>query len=127
MIDHIGLGVSDYEKAKAFYARALKPLGIAMIMEVGAERGHNSACGYGKGRKPFFWISDEAKASEPIHVAFLAPDRNTVDLFYKEAVAAGGKDNGAPGIRARYHPDYYGAFVCDPDGNNIEAVCHEPE
>ena len=127
MIDHIGFGVSDYEKSKAFYDKALAPLGIAMIMEVSAaETGSNAAAGYGKDGKPFFWISDEKKAGEPIHVAFPAPDRRTVDVFYETALAAGGKDNGAPGVRPHYHPDYYGAFVRDPDGNNIEAVCHKP-
>jgi catechol 2,3-dioxygenase-like lactoylglutathione lyase family enzyme len=128
MIDHIGFGVRDYEKSKAFYDSTLAPLGITMLMEVGAaETGNNSACGYGKDGKPFFWISDEEKIGEPIHVALAAPDRKTVDLFYKAAIAAGGKDNGAPGIREIYHPNYYGAFVRDPDGNNIEAVCHKPE
>jgi catechol 2,3-dioxygenase-like lactoylglutathione lyase family enzyme len=128
MIDHVGFPVRDYDSSKAFYDKALAPLGIALIMEVTAEQtGNYPAAGYGKDGKPFFWISDEEKIGEPIHVALAAPDRKTVDLFYKAAIAAGGKDNGAPGIREIYHPNYYGAFVRDPDGNNIEAVCHKPE
>jgi catechol 2,3-dioxygenase-like lactoylglutathione lyase family enzyme len=125
MIDHLGLGTSDYEKSKAFYAKALKPLGIGVIMEVTAEEtGGDAATGFGKGQKPSFWIGAGEKAEGHIHIAFTADDRRTVDAFYKAAIAAGGRDNGAPGLRPHYHPNYYGAFVLDPDGNNIEAVCH---
>jgi catechol 2,3-dioxygenase-like lactoylglutathione lyase family enzyme len=126
MLDHIGLGISDYERSKNFYAKALKPLGIGIIMEVTAEQtGGEPAVGFGKGQKPFFWLGAE-ESSGKVHVAFLADDRKTVDAFYKAAIAAGGRDNGKPGLRPNYHPDYYGAFVLDPDGHNIEAVCHSP-
>lgn len=116
MIDHIGCAVTDYRRAKAFYEKALAPLGIKVAMEFG------EACGMGDER-PFFWIAKAEKAA-PLHVAFAAKDRAAVDAFYTAAIAAGGKDNGKPGIRAQYHPTYYGAFVLDPDGNNIEAVNH---
>jgi catechol 2,3-dioxygenase-like lactoylglutathione lyase family enzyme len=123
MIDHMGLGVSDYEKSKAFYLRALKPLGIGIVMEV---TGDEVATGFGKGQKPFFWIGAGEEPSGRVHVAFVTDDRKIVDEFYKAAMAAGGRDNGKPGLRPHYHPNYYGAFVFDPDGNNIEAVCHAP-
>src|SRR5215470_16515327 len=125
MLDHIGIGVTDYAKAKAFFDRALAPLGIVKIMEVtAAQTGSNDGAGYGTDR-PFFWIG-ASEHTLPAHVAFRAKDRATVDVFYKAALAAGGRDNGAPGLRPHYHPNYYGAFVLDPNGHNIEAVCHEP-
>jgi catechol 2,3-dioxygenase-like lactoylglutathione lyase family enzyme len=124
MIDHIGFPVSDYARAKAFYADALAPLGYSLIMEVTQETGHELAAGFGSDGKPDFWIGGEGGLDKPLHVAILAKDRATVDAFYKAAIAAGGGDNGAPGIRAHYHANYYGAFVRDPDGHNIEAVCH---
>lgn len=128
MIDHLGISVSDYERAKAFYANALAPLGYSLIMEVTAEQtGHAATAGYGADGKPDFWIEGGGAMNKPVHVAILARDRATVDAFYKAAMAAGGSDNGAPGIRPHYHPNYYGAFVRDPDGHNIEAVCHAPE
>ncbi|MBR0773767.1 VOC family protein [Bradyrhizobium diazoefficiens] len=128
MIDHMGFSVSDYERAKAFYAKALAPLGYSLIMEVPAERtGHSAAAGFGAGGKPDFWFGAGGAMNKPMHVAILAKDRATVDAFYKAAMAAGGRDNGPPGIRAHYHANYYGAFVLDPDGHNIEAVCHAPE
>jgi len=120
MIDHIGFSVSDFERAKAFYKEALAPLGYGLIMEFG------QAGGFGANGKPDFWISGGGAPDKPVHVAFLAKDHATVDAFYKAAIAAGGRDNGPPGIRAHYHPNYYGAFVLDPDGHNIEAVCHTP-
>jgi catechol 2,3-dioxygenase-like lactoylglutathione lyase family enzyme len=127
MIDHIGLAVSDMERAKAFYLNALKPLGIGVLMEVSAEEtGREAHAGFGKDNKAFFWISSGAKAKGGAHVAFTAPTRAEVDAFYGAALGAGGKDNGAPGPRPHYHEHYYGAFVLDPDGNNIEAVCHRP-
>jgi catechol 2,3-dioxygenase-like lactoylglutathione lyase family enzyme len=127
MIDHLGLGVGDYEKSKAFYVQALKPLGIGIVMEVTAEEtGSEAATGFGKGQKPFFWIGAGEGPNGRIHVAFTADDRQIVDAFYDAAIAAGGRDNGKPGVRPHYHPNYYGAFVLDPDGNNIEAVCHAP-
>lgn len=128
MIDHIGFSVSDFERAKAFYTKALTPLGYTLIVEVPAhktEAGH-AAAGFGAGGKPDFWIAGEGKLERPVHVAITTKDRAAVDAFYKAAIAAGGKDNGPPGLRPQYHPNYYGAFVRDPDGHNIEAVCHAP-
>ena len=125
MLDHIGIGVTDCAKARAFYDLALAPLGINKIMEVtAAETGSYNGAGYGIER-PFFWIG-VARDVTPVHIAFHAPDRATVDHFHRAALAAGGTDNGAPGLRPHYHPNYYGAFVLDPDGHNIEAVCHAP-
>jgi catechol 2,3-dioxygenase-like lactoylglutathione lyase family enzyme len=116
VFDHVGLTVSDYARARIFYTAALKPLGITLLKEFGSD-----AAGFGRG-KPYFWIAP-GHAAGPIHVAFGAATRADVDAFYTAAMAAGGKDNGAPGVRAQYHPDYYGAFVLDPDGHNVEAVC----
>jgi catechol 2,3-dioxygenase-like lactoylglutathione lyase family enzyme len=127
MLDHIGFPVSDYERAKAFYVKALAPLGYSLIMEVSQQESDAAAAGFGADGKPDFWIGGEGGLDKPLHVAILAKDRATVDAFYQAALAAGGRDNGAPGIRAHYHPSYYGAFVRDPDGHNIEAVCHAPE
>lgn len=121
MLDHIGLQVSDYAKSKRFFEEALAPLAYNLIMEFGS-----STAGFGVGAKPDFWIS-QGQSTAPMHVAFASPDRATVDAFHKAAIAAGGRDNGAPGLRPEYHPNYYGAFVYDPDGNNVEAVCHRPE
>jgi catechol 2,3-dioxygenase-like lactoylglutathione lyase family enzyme len=127
MIDHIGFPVSDYGRAKAFYTQALAPLGYGLIVEVMQDdRPGEPAAGFGANGKPDFWIGGEGALNKPVHIAILAKDRVTVDAFYKAALAAGGRDNGAPGIRAHYHPNYYGAFVLDPDGHNIEAVCHAP-
>jgi catechol 2,3-dioxygenase-like lactoylglutathione lyase family enzyme len=128
MIDHLGFAVSDIGRAKAFYLKALAPLGIDILIEVTPERsGGEAHIGFGANRKAFFWIGTGKAVEGPVHIAFDAPSRETVDAFYEAAIAAGGKDNGAPGIRAHYHPNYYGAFVFDPDGHNIEAVCHSPE
>jgi catechol 2,3-dioxygenase-like lactoylglutathione lyase family enzyme len=126
MIDHVGFAVSDYERAKKFYARALAPLGYSLIMEVDGKATASGfpAAGFGIGRKPDFWIGGEGRLEKPLHVAIVAADRTAVDAFHREALAAGGRDNGAPGPRPVYHPDYYAAFVLDPDGHNIEAVCH---
>jgi catechol 2,3-dioxygenase-like lactoylglutathione lyase family enzyme len=120
-IDHIGLDVTDYERSKAFYKRALSPLGMEVLMEPVSE-----VCGFG-GDFPFFWIGKRDRGPQTgVHVAFTAKDRDMVDAFHAAALEAGGTDNGGPGVREIYHPDYYGAFVFDPDGNNIEAVCHKP-
>ncbi|MBR0909806.1 VOC family protein [Bradyrhizobium japonicum] len=128
MIDHLGFSVSDYERAKAFYAKALGPLDYSLIMEVTAEQtGHAAAAGFGANGKPDLWFGAEGAMNKPVHIAIVAKDRATVDAFYKAAMAAGGRDNGAPGIRPHYHANYYGAFVLDHDGHNIEAVCHAPE
>jgi catechol 2,3-dioxygenase-like lactoylglutathione lyase family enzyme len=128
MLDHIGLSVTDFERAKAFYHAALKPLGLGAIMEVTAEEtGGDAHAGFGENDKAFFWIGTGAKPRGGTHVAFTTKTRAEVEAFYRAALAAGGRDNGAPGLRPEYHPNYYGAFVFDPDGNNIEAVCHRPE
>ena len=127
MIDHVGFPVSDYARAKAFYEKALAPLGYTLIMEVRQDENDVPAAGFGSNGKPDFWIGGEGGLNKPMHIAITANDRAAVDAFYKAAIAAGGKDNGAPGIRAHYHPNYYGAFVHDPDGHNIEAVCRAPE
>jgi catechol 2,3-dioxygenase-like lactoylglutathione lyase family enzyme len=122
MLDHIGFGVSDYERSKAFYERALAPLGLTMLMEPMPGVG-----GFGEGQKPFFWIDGRGSGGEKaIHVAFAVESRETVDAFHAAALDAGGTDNGGPGVREIYHPTYYGAYVLDPDGNNVEAVCHKP-
>jgi catechol 2,3-dioxygenase-like lactoylglutathione lyase family enzyme len=126
MLDHIGFPVSDYERAKTFYLKALAPLGYSLIMEVKQNDSDSPAAGFGANGKPDFWIGGEGALNKPVHVAIVARDRATVDAFHHAAIAAGGRDNGAPGIRAHYHPNYYGAFVLDPDGHNIEAVCHMP-
>jgi catechol 2,3-dioxygenase-like lactoylglutathione lyase family enzyme len=124
---HIGFPVSDYQRAKVFYLKALAPLGYGLIMEVTQEEHADvRAAGFGANGKPDFWIGGEGGLNRPMHVAVMANDRATVDAFYKAAISAGGRDNGAPGIRLHYHPNYYGAFVLDPDGHNIEAVCHAP-
>jgi len=126
MLDHIGIGISDYARAKAFYDKALAPLGIALVMEVSAEQtGDQPAAGFGSDGKPYFWFGGGPVARA--HVAFTAKDRAAVEAFYRAALAAGGKDNGGPGLRPHYHANYYAAFVLDPDGHNIEAVCHLPE
>jgi catechol 2,3-dioxygenase-like lactoylglutathione lyase family enzyme len=127
VIDHIGLPVSDIARATEFYLKALSPLGISIVMEVSAEEtGHGAAVGFGANLKPFFWIGEGERQGGHIHVAFVAPSREAVDAFYRAALAAGAKDNGPPGLRPHYHANYYGAFVLDLDGNNIEAVCHAP-
>jgi catechol 2,3-dioxygenase-like lactoylglutathione lyase family enzyme len=123
MLDHVGFTVSDYERSKAFYEKALAPLGLTLLMEPIPGAG-----GFGEGQKPFFWLDTrESAAQSAIHVAFAAETREAVDAFHAAALEAGGTDNGGPGIREIYHPSYYGAYVLDPDGNNVEAVCHRPE
>ena len=120
MLDHIALKASDYARSKRFYLEALAPLGYVLMID------HEiSGSGFGRDGKPDFWIQP-GEPSGPIHVAFSASDRATVDQFHSAAVAAGAPDNGPPGPRPEYHPAYYGAFVLDPDGNNVEAVCHQP-
>jgi catechol 2,3-dioxygenase-like lactoylglutathione lyase family enzyme len=131
MIDHVGFAVSDYERAKEFYGQALAPLGYALLMEVRGETNASGfpAVGYGADGTPDFWIGAEGTTGKPVplHVAFAVKTRAAVDAFHAAALAAGGKDNGAPGLRPHYHPHYYAAFVLDPEGNNIEAVCHAAE
>ena len=118
MIDHIGLEVRDYRRSKDFYVAALAPLGHELMMEFEGKVG-----GFGSDGKAFFWIR-EGKPAAGVHVALAARDNDTVDAFYAAAIGAGGEDNGEPGLRAHYHPGYYGAYVRDPDGNNVEAVHH---
>jgi len=121
MIDHTGVNVSDVAKSKAFYRGALAPLGYEVVMD------GDGYAGFGVARKPDFWIGQGKPNVPPIHVAFRAETRAQVDAFHKAALASGGRDNGAPGPRPHYHANYYGAFVLDPDGHNIEAVCHTDE
>ena len=122
MLDHVTIGISNLARAQEFYDRALKPLGIERLFADG-----ETASGYGVGQKAFFWIGTRDAVMTGTHVAFAAPDQATVDAFHAAALAAGGRDNGAPGLRPHYDPDYYGAFVLDPDGHNIEALCrHAP-
>jgi catechol 2,3-dioxygenase-like lactoylglutathione lyase family enzyme len=127
ILDHVTLVVRDYARSKAFYEKALAPLGIARIMEFG------QACGFGRDGKPEFWLgtgptsfqrAEQLQIITPMHIAFSAASRSDVEGFHAAALAAGGKDFGAPGVRAHYHPRYYGAFVLDPDGHDIEAVFH---
>src|SRR3954468_23419087 len=127
MIDHVGFSVSDYPRAKAFYQSALAPLGYVLIKEVQQDANGAPAAGFGINNKPDFWIGGEGALNKSVHVAIATKDRASVDAFYKAALAAGARDNGAPGVRPHYHANYYGAFVLDPDGHNIEAVCHAPE
>jgi catechol 2,3-dioxygenase-like lactoylglutathione lyase family enzyme len=126
MIDHITFGISDFARSTAFYDRALAPLGVKRLFDVPLEHSGGVSCtGYGDDR-PWFWIAEQDATRGKLHVAMLASSRAAVDAFHREALAAGGRDNGAPGLRPHYHPNYYGAFVLDPDGHNIEAVCHQP-
>ena len=126
MIDHIGLRVADIGASRRFYDQALAPLGFGIVMEVTADQtgGEGVKLGYGSGTKPEFWIDDRKRAAGGTYVAFAANGIAAVHAFHAAALAAGGRDNGAPGPRPEYHPGYYGAFVLDPDGNNIEAVFH---
>lgn len=127
ILDHLGVTVADVARSRAFYERALAPLGIAVVMEVtAAETGGPAFAGFGRAGKPAFWIGVGGPPGGRVHVAFVAADRAAVDAFHAAALAAGGRDNGPPGLRPHYHPGYYAAFVLDPDGHNIEAVCHRP-
>lgn len=128
MLDHVGLPVSDYQRSKSFYAACLKPLGFELMFEVASKETKGaSQAGFGSGSKTQFWIGQGEPVKGRVHFAFSAADRGAVDAFYAAAIKAGGKDNGAPGLRLHYHENYYSAFVFDPDGHNIEAVCHKPE
>ncbi len=121
MIDHVALAVSDYARSRDFYREILAPFGYGLLMEFGG-----ATAGFGRDGKPDFWIHP-GSPGDPVHLAFAAEDRATVDRFHRTALEAGARDNGAPGLRPQYHPTYYGAFVLDPDGHNVEAVCHRPE
>ena len=127
MIDHTGLSMSDPARSRRFYELALAPLGYKVLMEVPTEfTGGAVVFGMGVAPKPDFWLNQAPPQQPRVHVAFRAENRAMVDAFYQAAMAAGGKDNGPPGPRAHYHEHYYGAFVLDPDGHNIEACCHDP-
>jgi len=136
VIDHLGISVANIPRSTEFYLKALAPLGYGIVLEIPAgQTGHGAAIGFGvpggdpqdiQSGKPSFWIGEGRPASGPMHVAFVAPSRAGVDAFYRAALAAGGRDNGAPGLRPHYHVNYYAAFVFDPDGNNVEAVSHAP-
>jgi catechol 2,3-dioxygenase-like lactoylglutathione lyase family enzyme len=125
VIDHLGISVKSHAQSRSFYLQALGPLGVAVVMEVSKEESGapSDHTGFGMNGKPYFWITEGAVVPG-MHLALVAQTRKQVDDFYKAALAGGGKDNGAPGIRAQYHPNYYGAFVIDPNGVNLEAVCH---
>jgi catechol 2,3-dioxygenase-like lactoylglutathione lyase family enzyme len=126
MIDHTGIHVSDFESSKKFYSEALGAIGYTLIVEFPASvTGHADVAGFGENGKPDFWVISGAPNKPPLHVAFRCNNRDAVDAFHKAALAAGGSDNGKPGLRPHYHPNYYGAYVHDADGHNIEAVCHE--
>ena len=120
MFDHVGFGVTDLARSKAFFLAALQPLGVSVVME------GPYGVGIGKNGKPSLWLHETKETPAHLHIAIAADSRSAVDAFYKAAIAAGGKDNGAPGLRPHYHPHYYGAFVIGPDGHNVEAVCHKP-
>jgi catechol 2,3-dioxygenase-like lactoylglutathione lyase family enzyme len=124
-IDHTSLSVSDYEAAKAFYAAALKPLRVEVMMEFPADvTGSVDVAGLGSDGKPFLWLANAGRTSPRVHLAFRAETREQVDAFYAAAIAAGATDNGPPGLRPHYHANYYGAFVLDAEGHNVEVVCH---
>jgi catechol 2,3-dioxygenase-like lactoylglutathione lyase family enzyme len=127
MLDHVGFAVTDAERSRAFYEAALAPIGITLIMTATPDQTEagGTAHGFGSNGKPYFWVGDNERVGEGTHVAFAVDTRSLVDAFYAAAMAAGGRDHGPPGLRPQYHPDYYAAFVFDPDGNNIEAVCHK--
>jgi catechol 2,3-dioxygenase-like lactoylglutathione lyase family enzyme len=127
MIDHLSVVVSDYARSKAFYLQALAPTGHSRLTELRATSTGQESAGFSHADGSDFWISQGDAIKPPLHIAFCVSSRAAVDAFYKAAIAAGGRDNGAPGLRPQYHAHYYGAFVLDPDGHNIEAVCHEPE
>ncbi|MEJ6394106.1 VOC family protein [Gymnodinialimonas sp. 2305UL16-5] len=127
MIDHMELTVSDFDRAKAFYSAALAPLGARYLVTLPPEQTDGVAVGgFGQRDRAYLWISQGTPQRPSLHIAFTASRRDQVDAFHQAALAAGGTDNGTPGLRPHYHPDYYGAFVLCPDGHNIEAVCHAP-
>jgi catechol 2,3-dioxygenase-like lactoylglutathione lyase family enzyme len=121
MIHHLDFTVTNFEKSRSFYIRALAPLALALVME------RERVAGFGQLPDPVFWIRKGTPLEGRMHIAFLAQSREAVDAFHREAIAAGGTDNGAPGLRPRYADHYYAAFVLDPDGHNIEAVCRVTE
>lgn len=121
MFDHVGFGVSNVAESKAFYLEALASIGVAVLRE------GPYGVGMGRNGKPSLWLHEATAKPAPMHIAFTADSRNQVDAFYQAALAAGGKDNGPPGLRPHYHANYYAAFVIGPDGHNVEVVCHKPQ
>jgi catechol 2,3-dioxygenase-like lactoylglutathione lyase family enzyme len=121
MFDHVGIGMSNLAESKSFFLKALAPLKATLVMDT------PHGIGIGRNGQPSLWLFEARERPAHLHIAFVATNRAEVDAFYKAALAAGGKDNGAPGLRTIYHPNYYGAFVIGPDGHNVEAVCHKPE
>ncbi|QQB37230.1 VOC family protein [Achromobacter deleyi] len=121
MLDHIGFGVSDIDLSHDFFIKALAPLGVSLVMQ------GPTSLGLGRQGKPSLWLYSGTHVSAPLHIAISADDHAQVDAFHRAALAAGGKDNGPPGLRPHYHPHYYAAFVISPDGHNLEAVCHRPQ
>ncbi|MBD2463452.1 VOC family protein [Oscillatoria sp. FACHB-1407] len=127
MIDHTGINVSNFERSKEFYTQSLAPLGYQLLHEFAAAGTSSvSGGGFGIDGQPDFWILQGDVNTPRIHIAFRAETPEVVQAFYQAALKAGGQDNGAPGLRTHYHPNYYAAFVLDPDGHNVEAVCHTP-
>lgn len=124
MFDHIGVVVSDFAKSKAFYTQALAPIGHSKVVEIRVDDGQTPAAGFCHADGSDLWISP-GEPTRPLHIAFRVATRAEVDAFHAAALAAGGQDNGLPGLRPHYHPHYYGAYILDPDGHNIEAVCHD--
>lgn len=126
MLDHITFGVTDFARSTAFYDKAFAPLGVRRLFDVPKEHsGGVNVTGYGDDH-PWFWLTEENATTGLMHIALRAKRRADVEAFHAAAIGAGGTDNGSPGLRPHYHPDYYAAFVLDPDGHNIEAVCHAP-
>lgn len=121
MFDHIGFGVSNIDLSREFFLKALAPLGVSLAMQGPA------SIGLGRQGKPSLWLYPQARVAGPLHIAIAADTHAQVDAFHAAALAAGGKDNGPPGLRPHYHPHYYAAFVIGPDGHNVEAVCHRPQ
>ena len=126
MIDHLALLVSDLQKSGHFYDRALEPLGYKKLTEAPQELGGRMVLGWGDALDTDLWIGEEQRTTPRVHIAFRAENHEQVVAFHEAALAAGGKDNGKPGLRPKYHESYYAAYVLDPDGHNIEAVCHTP-
>lgn len=128
MLDHLGLSVADLQRSRAFYDVVMPAIGASCVMSITLDESNGSyeGAGYGRDGKPSFWIGSGGRTKGSLHVAFAVSSRAEVDAFHAVALAAGGADNGAPGLRPHYHPHYYAAFVIDPEGNNIEAVCHAP-
>lgn len=128
MLDHISLLVTDVKRSMEFYRAALAPLGVILLAESSSlESNDYEEAGFGSDGRAYFWIGKGKPGKAHTHVAFAADSRAKVQAFYEAAIQAGGRDNGLPGLRPHYHKDYFGAFVLDPDGHNIEAVCRRSQ